>query len=135
MEVTLQETANEINKMKRSFLLILLVVAVETEFVSQEIIYKRKFEVGSPLRIRPKTTFLPVGRITVGLQNGSPNPTLSRNGTQRVLSCGSMESVRLFPVWHPIMLLIAPNLLICSGLWQEYSLVRVNPHYISLAYS
>ena len=98
MEVTLQETANEINKMKRSFLLILLVVAVETEFVSQGTIYKRKFDIGFPLQTRPKTTTLPAGHITVEPQNGSPNPTLSRNGTQRDLSCGSMESVRLFPI-------------------------------------
>jgi hypothetical protein len=41
----------------------------------------------------------------------------------------------VFSLFGIQFMLIAPNLLICSGLWQEYTLVRVNPHHTSLSYS
>jgi hypothetical protein len=102
---------NEINKFKREPSLIPETSVIDPEHASQVTNCRRTSEVGSPLRIHLRTTTLPLELVTVVLQSGSSSATLSRNGTQMVLSCGSMESVSLFPpIYHPFLLLTAADL-------------------------
>src|SRR6266849_6354114 len=57
---------------------------------------------GSPHRIRQLTITSRVVLITRKLQHGSSKETFTRNGNQRVRSCGSTESVRPVPIFYPI---------------------------------
>jgi hypothetical protein len=61
--------------------------------------------------------------ITKNPQRGSSKETFTRNGNQKVPSCGFTESVRPVPIFYPIL---PDDVLIfnCSRLGQEYSLVR-----------
>ena len=57
---------------------------------------------GSPHRIRRLTITSRVAPITRKLQPGSLKETFTRNGNQRVASCGFTESVRSVPLLYPI---------------------------------
>ena len=58
---------------------------------------------GSPHRIRQLTTILRVVLMISKWQLGSSKERFTRNGNPKVRSFGFMESVRLVPVFYPIL--------------------------------
>ena len=58
---------------------------------------------GSPHRIRQLTIILRVVLITRKMQRGSSKEIITRNGNQKVPSCGFTESVRPVPLFYPIL--------------------------------
>ena len=103
--VILQETASEINKMKRLSSFAYFVCSHHGTLV-QVTCYKRKFGTGSPPLIRQKTTTLPAKLITVELRSGLPKALPLRNGRRLAHSCGYMVNVRVSPnscILQPLM--------------------------------
>ena len=76
------------------------------------------FEVGSPLQTRRKITILLVILIMMAPQNGLPEASPLKNGTQWDHCCGFMGSVRLFSYSQPGVspdVRVAPGLVAGSG--------------------
>ena len=88
----MQQIANDINKMKRSLLRFYHCGHVVLN-QSQVIAYKGRPEVGSPLRIRRRTTTSRVKSIKMELPRGSAREMSSLSGKRKDSSYGSMENV------------------------------------------
>jgi len=126
--VTLQETANEINKMKRS-LLLYSVSRSHRGYICLA---------GDHLQEKVRSWLSPPdpskNHITSrGAHHGGTAEWFTQSDTfEEWNTKGSLLWVHgkrtSSPYLPSIPVVDHHHLLICSGLWQEYSLVRVNPH-------
>ena len=91
----MQEMASDMNKLKRPLLLRIIILYIET--ISQVTSCKRTLQVGSLRQIHGRTTISPANLATMEQRNGSFKVIFSSNGYHpaQLLCCGFMENVRV----------------------------------------